>query len=270
MTTVVTFGNFKGGTGKTTNSTMMAYELAEKGYKMLLVDLDPQANATDLYLKTRAICNEENTEEEFNYEATLMTAINNGDLRPIITNIKENLDLLPSYEDFSLYPDFLENRFSEKPDRVKYFSTLLDEIKDDYDFIFIDVPPTISIVTDSALYASDGIVIVLQTQERSLKGCKVFMGYLQSIVTNYDTELGIVGILPVLLKNNSLIDKAVVEKARLMFGDDTVFNNIVKNRERLKRFDIDGITNKKTDIHDRNVHRDYINICEEFLTKIAE
>ena len=102
---IVTFGNFKGGTGKTTNSTMIAHALSMKGYKVLLCDQDPQANATSLYLKTKAL----ETDEIVAFNKTLMAAIQEEDLGQIVTEIKENLYLLPSFSDFALYPRFLEN-----------------------------------------------------------------------------------------------------------------------------------------------------------------
>ncbi|MCT3397739.1 hypothetical protein EFP86_15160 [Lentilactobacillus hilgardii] len=80
MTTVLTFSNFKGGTGKTTNSTMTGIELAKRGFKTLLIDLDPQANATNLYLKTK-----ENVNGEFvTFGQTLMAGIKNKDIKATI------------------------------------------------------------------------------------------------------------------------------------------------------------------------------------------
>lgn len=260
--TVVTFGNFKGGTGKTTNSTMIAYALSEMGYKVLLSDQDPQANATSLYLKTKSII----SGEIFSFNKTLMTAIQEENLEDIITEIKDNLYLLPSFSDFALYPRFLEKKFSEDVDRVQYFSKLIEPIKKDFDFIFIDVPPTISITTDSALYASDFVVVVLQTQERSLQGAEVFTKYLQSLIDDYDASLDIIGILPVLLKNGAAVDMVTLENAKVIFGEENLFCHVVKNMERLKRFDITGITNE--DMHDQKVHRSYIKIAEEFIDRL--
>lgn len=262
---VVTFGNFKGGTGKTTNSTMMAYLLAEMGYKVLLCDQDPQANATSLFLKTKAI----HTDEIAQFPKTLMAAIQEEDLEQIVTPIKKNLYLLPSFSDFSLYPRFLEKKFpNSHEDRVKYFSTLLKPLKQDYDFIFIDVPPTISVITDAALYASDFVLVVLQTQERSLQGAQVFTQYLQSLIDDYDADLDIIGILPVLLKNGSVVDMATLDSAKEIFGEENLFKNVVKNMERLKRYDISGIANE--DMHDRRVHHTYKKICVEFIARLKE
>ncbi|MDJ0332995.1 AAA family ATPase [Planococcus sp. S3-L1] len=259
---VVTFGNFKGGTGKTTNSTMIAYALSNMGYKVLLSDQDPQANATSLYLKTKS----EISGEIVSFNKTLMTAIQEENLEEIITEIKENLFLLPSFSDFALYPRFLEKKFPNEVDRVQYFSKLIEPIKEEFDFIFIDVPPTISITTDSALYASNFVVVVLQTQERSLQGAEVFTKYLQSLIDEYGAELDIIGILPVLLKNGAAVDLATLENAKEIFGEENLFKIVVKNMERLKRFDITGITD--ADMHDRRVHESYKEIAEEFISRL--
>lgn len=262
--TVVTFGNFKGGTGKTTNSTMIAYALSNMGYKVLLSDQDPQANATSLFLKTKSVL----SDEIVSFNKTLMSAIQEEKLEEIITEIKENLYLLPSFSDFALYPRFLEKKFPEDTDRVQYFSKLIEPLKNDFDFIFIDVPPTISIITDSALYASNFVVVVLQTQERSLQGAEVFTQYLQSLIDDYGADLDIIGILPVLLKNGAAVDLATLENAKEIFGEENLFKGVVKNMERLKRFDITGITNN--DMHDRRVHSNYTKVAEEFLSRLAE
>ena len=260
---IVTFGNFKGGTGKTTNSTMIAHALSKQGYKVLLCDQDPQANATSLYLKTKALESGEIT----SFNKTLMAAIQEENLEQIVTEIKENLYLLPSFSDFALYPRFLEKKFpDDTADRVHYFSSLIKPLKKDYDYIFIDVPPTISIITDAALYASDFVVVVLQTQERSLQGAEVFTGYLQSLIDDYGADLDIVGILPVLLKNGAAVDLSTLESAREIFGVENLFENVVNNMERLKRFDITGITNE--DMHDRKVHKSYETIANEFIARV--
>src|SRR5690606_18933016 len=212
---VVTFGNFKGGTGKTTNSAMIAYALSDMGYKVLLCDQDPQANATAMYLKTKALYSDEIAQ----FDKSLMTVIQEEDLGQIVTEVKENLFLLSSSSDFSLYPRFLELKFpDDMGERVRYFSKLIEPLKPDYDFIFIDVPPTISVITDAALYSSDFVVVVLQTQERSLQGAEIFTQYLQSLIDDYDANLDIIGVLPVLMKNGATVDLAILEYAKEVFG----------------------------------------------------
>ncbi|EGO8428647.1 AAA family ATPase [Enterococcus faecalis] len=268
MAIKITFGNFKGGTGKTTNSTMIAYHLAKKGYKTLLVDLDPQANATAMLLLT--VQNQRNT--VVNFETTLMTAIAENNLKKIVTEINENLFLLPSFADFTSYPLFLEKKF---PDSIKerglYFQKLLFEFEKDYDYIIFDIPPTLSLFTDSALLASDYVVIVLQTHERSFVGAEAFIQYMQELIDNYDVNFDILGILPVLLKNNAIVDKSVLKNAQDTFGESNLFKNIIKSMERLKRYDMTGIidpeVNKRFDVHDMNVHRLYDKVTAELIER---
>ena len=111
MGNVITFGNFKGGVGKTSSSAMVGYILSKKGKKVLLVDVDPQGNLTSLMLKTKQRLS--NDSEVVMFDRTLMSAISEGDLTSIITSINDNLDLLPSYVDFTSYPAFLERLYHD-------------------------------------------------------------------------------------------------------------------------------------------------------------
>lgn len=269
MGKVITFGNFKGGTGKTTNSAMIAYTLSNLGYKTLLIDLDPQANATALCLRTK----QRITNNIVTFDKTLMSAIAEGDLSDIIIDIKENFFLLPSFADFTSYPLFLEKKFpNNQLGRVTYFNTLLSEVKDEYDFVLVDVPPTLSSYTDSALFASDYTIIVLQTQERSLVGAEAYIVYLQELIDNYHADFDILGVLPVLLKNNSKVDESTLEVAYSKFGSDNIFKTLVKNMERLKRYDIIGIVDPrldpKADMHDRRVAELYEKVTKEMLERL--
>ncbi|MCA9766554.1 MAG: AAA family ATPase [Carnobacterium sp.] len=271
MAKVITYGNFKGGTGKTTNSAMMAYVLSKLGYKTLLADLDPQANATALYLRTK----QRITNDVVSFDKTLMSAIADEDLSDIIIEIKENLYLLPSFADFTSFPLFLEKRFPDSQlERVTFLKGLIDKIKDNYDFILIDIPPTLSTYTDSALLASDYTIIVLQTQERSLVGAEAYIGYLQELIDNYGANFDILGVLPVLLKNNSKVDEATLNTAKEKFGEENLFKNLVKNMERLKRYDIIGIVDSdldgKYDIHDKRVMALYTKVTKEMISRLEE
>ena len=271
MAKIITYGNFKGGTGKTTNSAMMAYVLSKLGYKTLLADLDPQANATALYLRTK----QRITNDVVSFDKTLMSAIADENLSDIIIEIKDNLYLLPSFADFTSFPLFLEKKFpNSQLERVTFLKGLIDKVKDDYDFILIDIPPTLSTYTDSALLASDYTIIVLQTQERSLVGAEAYIGYLQELIDNYGANFDILGVLPVLLKNNSKVDEATLNTAKEKFGEENLFKNLVKNMERLKRYDIIGIVDSdlggKYDIHDKRVMALYTKVTEEMISRLEE
>ena len=271
MAIAITFGNFKGGTGKTTNSSLIAYILSNLGYKTLLIDLDPQGNATTLYLKTK----QKISHEVVKFEKTLMSAISDNDLKSIITPVKQYLDLLPSYADFTSFPLYLEQLYpNNQKERAMHLRKLLAPVKDNYDFIIIDVPPTVSVYTDNALMVSDYTVIVMQTQERSMDGAKAYIIYLQELIDNFGADFDILGVLPVLLKNSSNVDKTILKMARKEFGEENMFSNVVKNMERLKRYDVTGIGAftlvDNADVHDKRVFELYENVKKELIDRLKD
>jgi len=273
MAITLTVGNYKGGVGKTKNNIMNAYELAKKGYKTLVVDLDPQANATTVLLRTKKLY----SEEVFSFDKTLMSAIKEGDISDIETEIMPNLSLLPSYIDFANYSTFLDLQYGlvDETDptyndltvkKINHFKALLDPLKDKYDYIFIDVPPTKSYITDSAVLASDYVLIVLQPQELSLDGAIEYLNDLQKLANDYEGNFEIVGVLPVLMDGNASLDKFVLENATNIFGEENIFNTKIPNMARLKRFDNTGIT--EFDRHDQKVIDLYDIVSNELIERI--
>ena len=286
----ILYGNMKGGVGKTTNSVMTAYQLAKLGYKTLVCDLDPQANATQLLRRTYGL--QQGTDLQIG--KTMMVALTEENIKPAIVNIMDNLYLLPSSEDFKNYPDFLEMKFmldkekiesgdsttlqSEmskvKEQRIAYFSQQLAKVRDEYDFIIIDVPPTLSVFTDSAIYATDYVIIVLQTQQRSLDGAETFFEYLQQMYNDYaNIDFDILGVLAVLLKNNVGLDNQILQDAEADFGKDMLFNQIIRHMERLKRYERTGIAEKgltKYDVHDTRLHYIYNKLTKEIVARLKD
>lgn len=276
MTKKIVFGNFKGGVGKTTNSVMFAYESAKKGKKVLLCDLDPQSNSTQLLNRTYT----RQHDSEMPNEKTMMVAIQEKDLGSAIVNVMPNLYLLPSHIDFVDYPEYMEliyppSEENYKEKRIGHFGQLLKEIEDDYDLIIIDCPPTISLYTNTALYTADFLIIVLQTQQRSLDGAEAFWEYAQTFYDKYNNiDFDIAGVLPVLMKNDSGVDNQIIKDALESFGKRYVFEHIVKHMERLKGYDRRGIADKdfteNWDFHDVKLHDFYAELTEEFLQRIGE
>ena len=290
MMPAILYGNMKGGVGKTTNSVMTAYQLAKLGYKTLVCDLDPQANATQLLRRTYGL--QHGTDLQIN--KTMMVALTEENIKSAIVNIMDNLYLLPSSEDFKNYPDFLEMKFmldkekieagdsttlqSEmskvKEQRISYFAQQLAKVRDEYDFVIIDVPPTLSIFTDSAIYATDFVIIVLQTQQRSLDGAETFFEYLQQMYNDYaNIDFDILGVLAVLLKNNVGLDNQILKDAETDFGKDMLFNQIIRHMDRLKRYDRTGIAEKgltKYDMHDTRLHYIYNTLTKEIVARLKD
>ncbi|WP_334098240.1 ParA family protein [Leuconostoc lactis] len=264
MTYVITTGNFKGGVGKTTNSVMLSYTLSKLDKKVLLIDLDPQANATDLLLNTMTNIYKKKPV----FKETLFESIKNNNPDEALISVKDNLDLLPSYSDLQQYERYLYENFSDDFSQDHHLSTFIEKIKEKYDFVFLDIPPQLNKFTDNALVASDFVIVILQTQERALKGAEKYIDHLLQLQDDYKLNIDLLGILPVLQQNGSELDLDVLQDATEIFGKNNLFNTHIKQMNRLKRFDRTGITDNTKDIHDKRVHAIYSELINELLERI--
>ncbi len=295
MTEVVSINNFKGGVSKTSSTAGIAYVLSEiKKKKVLVVDLDPQADVTDLLLKTfkennnsllNEVMNSDNIEsildekedEILDLLLRKSTNINENDLyhtlkekkhlRKAIIELSNNLSIVPS--DFNMigYPYLLEDLKLNRIDGAKYFDSFLEEVKEDYDFILIDTPPTLSDFANSGIYSCDYSLIVVQTHVRSFNAVEKLISHLSDFRDLHDNDFDIVGVLPVMFKNQGKIDRFIIKLLKHVYGN-YVFENKVMQRERVKFWDAIGIQNE--DMHDRNVLTMYENIADELLEKMRD
>lgn len=258
MTKVITFANFKGGVGKTTAATLFSYLLEKQGKKVLLVDFDPQYNATEIMFKT------------FNYESkidiSLYESIKEQDLSKAVINLSPNLDVLPSEIDLVGFPAHLYALTDDKEKRFYLLDFLLRQVKDAYDFVIIDVPPTISDFTNNALVASDYVALIMQTHQQSFAASVKFIDYLKDL-QKYNPEIDLIGVVPYLVKKSGKVDNEVLEDAKAIFKD-TLFNNQIMKRERIKLFSKSGITNE--DMHDAAVLEMYQKVVSECMERIEE
>lgn len=262
----MTIGNLKGGVGKTTTATQIAFELSQRNYRVLLADLDPQSNSTNILLKTKLNFNKD-ADTTINF--SLMESIRNRDLSKSLISITQNLDLLGSSADFALFPRYEEQQHRNYLERVKVFDKLLKPLKSNYDYIIVDVPPTVSIITDCALYSSDWVLIVVQTQQQSADGASSFLDYIQNDVINEfkAPRLDLIGFLAVMLEKKSSVDQTVLHDLKVKFGDDNVLNTIVPHMARLKRFGLTGITTDN--YYDQQVFKVYEKVTDEVLERIS-
>lgn len=263
----ITIGNLKGGVGKTTTATQVAFELAQRNYRVLLADLDPQANSTNILLKTKLNFDKD---ADTTINSSLMESIRNKDLSKSLISITNSLDLLGSSADFALFPRFAEQLNRNYLERVKIFDKLLKPLKSAYDYILVDVPPTVSLITDCALYASDWVLIVVQTQQQSFDGASSFLSYIQNDVINEfkAPRLDLAGFLAVMLEKKSSVDQTILHDLKAKFGDDNVLNTIVPHMARLKRFGLTGITTDN--YYDQQVFKVYEKVTNEVLERINE
>lgn len=255
MTKTVTFANFKGGVGKTTASVLFSYLLQEQGKKVLLLDFDPQYNATEIIFKTFGIDN--------GVETSLFESIKDQDLSKAIVSVSPTLDVLPSELDLVGFPMHLYSITQDKEKRFFLLDFLLQEIKDNYDYVIIDVPPTISDFTNNAIIASDYVLLIMQTHQQSFTASVKFIDYLRDL-QDYNSDIDLLGVIPYLVHKRGKVDQEVMQDARKIFGD-RVFKNHVMKRERIKLFSKEGITDE--DMHDKKALKMYQKVVKEFLER---
>jgi len=230
---VVTVGNYKGGSGKTSNSILISYRLAKIGIKTLVIDLDPQTNATKAMLLTKSAIEPEQVNT---VDKTIMYGVAHGSFKNLPVKIMENLYLLPSFTDFQDFPKYIYQHAKDEYQEAMFLKPLIDNIKDEYQIILLDIPPMSKEVTENAIVASDYTLISYQTQERSLTGAENYITDLLMYKDKYNLDIDVLGILPVLQNKKGSVDKAMLDSVKQTFGEDLVFSTVVPHMERIKRF----------------------------------
>jgi chromosome partitioning protein len=207
MAKVVSFSNQKGGVGKTTSCVNIAAQIANKGKKVLLIDMDPQGNATSgLGLPKSKI-------KKTIYDVI----IGRCDIHDaIIKTAFKNLSVVPATIDLA----GAELELHDLEEGTENFTKIaLDSIKDSFDYIFIDCPPSLGMLTVKALTISDGVVIPMQCEFYSLEGMSQLLNTVKKIRQLYNPELQIVGILLTMYNGRLTLTYQVVQELKKYYAD---------------------------------------------------
>lgn len=271
MGKIFVVGNFKGGSGKTKICTMLAYDQAVVNKKKtLVIDLDPQANATQIFMRTANIDTVEYTmaswldkvEEEIETSNDLLETCS---LKKYVTPVLNNLDIIAGAVGFRAFNGFINRNF-KKDDFLGMSSFLKDfikEVAEDYDYIYIDVLPTLSETTDNAIMAADYSVIAFQTTEESLNAIGRYITYQKALVDNLGGNIQVIGILTCMVKPSSQYNQSKMDEARILY-DNLLFEDVVPFSERLANYSNTGIllnrySNGNYDQWDFRAHEPFIN-----------
>ncbi|MGY5221037.1 ParA family protein [Enterococcus hirae] len=265
-------GNFKGGVGKSTCAQMLGFESAVKeGKRTLIIDLDMQGNTSDVMNLTHMNFSEEDgggAGQPIIYENTMTDVLING-LRPedAVYRVINNLYILPADMSFEMYDDWVKEHFSESADQFQYMEEKLTPLFNQFDVIYLDVPPSISVYSKSAMYIADWAIVVLQTQVKSMRNAMQYLEYMDFFVKEFDTELYVAGVIPFMLESGDAVDQEMYKQAKEIYGKHLIKNVVLKNA-RLKRYDGSGITMEKTKKGylkqwDRRSHELFIRILKE-------
>ncbi len=216
MSKIISFANQKGGVGKTTSAVNIAASLGVLGYKVLMVDLDPQGNATSgvgimkKTLKTTVF--------------DLLTTDISAEAVTIKTRY-DNLYLIPAHTTLAR----AEFELGDLEDGEYVMKKKLEAVRDLYDYIIIDCPPSLGMLTVNAMTASDGVVVPMQCEFFALEGLSQLMFTISRIKTHYNKELNITGILITMHNSRLILSMQVINELRKHYADKLFETAISRN-----------------------------------------
>ncbi|MCS7037436.1 MAG: ParA family protein [Saprospiraceae bacterium] len=245
---IVSLLNHKGGVGKTTSAINIGAGLVELGKKVLLVDLDPQANLTISLGIPRQ-------------RYTIYEALRGeGELTPV--TYKPNLDVITSSLDLS----GAEMELINEAGREFILRELLTQVEADYDYILIDCPPSLGLLTLNALTSSRYVLIPLQTEFLAVQGLAKIKQVIDKVRMRLNTQLEMAGVIATMYDSRRVLNRDVVDIIHKYFGDK-VFSTYIRDNIALaeapaQRKDIFEYSPKSTGAHD------YLELAREFLARV--
>ena len=253
-TRIISVVNQKGGVGKTTTAVNLSTALAAIDKNVLLIDLDPQGNlSTGLGIKRE--------DRKINVYNLVMDANISIDKASIKTKIP-HLDIVPSGINLS----GIEFELSDDNNRNKKLYNKINMIKGKYDFIIIDCPPSLGILTINSLVASDLILVPLQCEFYALEGLAQLLKTVEAVKSNLNPNLELEGIVLTMFDSRNRLSEDVINDARKHLGNK-VFNTIIPRNVRLSEAPSHGLP---AILYDRKClgSKAYIELAKEFISRV--
>lgn len=255
MARIIAITNQKGGVGKTTTSINLSTALGVLEKKVLLVDADPQANASSgLGIDVASIAH--STYQVIEHACAIEDAI--------IATDAVNVAILPSNIDL-LAVDF---ELADRPEREQMLGVMLERISDRYDYILIDCAPSLGLITINALTAAHSVIIPVQCEYFALEGVGKLLQTIKSVKQMYNTGLSIEGILFTMYDARLRLSNSVVAEVKKHF-EDKVFNTIISRNIRLGEAPSHGQSIIEYDVTCKGAEN-YLALANELITKTAD
>ena len=255
MGKIIAIANQKGGVGKTTTTVNLAASLGVLEKKVLLIDADPQANATSgLGIDVDSV-------ERGTYQL-LEHTLTAGET--IISTDSPNVDLIPSHIDLVA----IEIELVDKDNREYMMKEAIKTIADSYDYILIDCAPSLGLLTLNALTAADSVMIPIQCEYYALEGLGKLLNTVKSVQKIHNADLDIEGMLLTMYDSRLRLSNQVVEEVKKHFVD-MVFETIIQRNVKLSEAPSYGESIIKYDASSKGASN-YLNLANEILSKNKE
>lgn len=254
MGKIIAIANQKGGVGKTTTSINLAASLGVLEKKVLLIDADPQANATS------GIGIDVESVEIGTYQ---LLEHSNSAKEAIIKTETPNLDIIPAHIDLVA----IEIELVDKDSREYMLKKALGNIKNEYDYVIIDCAPSLGLLTLNALTAADAVIIPIQCEYFALEGLGKLLNTIKSVQKIHNPELDIEGLLLTMYDSRLRLSNQVVEEVQKHFND-MVFQTIIQRNVRLSEAPSYGESIINYDAGSKGASN-YLSLAKEIINKNA-